>query len=130
MPQAALRPCTGPGCRTLIRQGPRCDACERLRHRAIDARRGSSSARGYGAVWRRVRAAVLSAAPAWWRDAAGVVRGAGPLCVMCSAAGLVVEAVEVDHVDGNARNNAADNLRPLCKACHSARTMRDQVRRC
>lgn len=49
-----------------------------------------------------------------------------PLCRMCKEHGLVTAATEVDHIDGNSRNNDPDNLRSLCKPCHSGRTARDQ----
>lgn len=65
----------------------------------------------YNGAWRRVRLAVLA------RE---------PLCRACSEAGRVTAAEEVDHIDGNNRNNAAANLRPLCKPCHSRRTALDQ----
>lgn len=61
-------------------------------------KRSSSHARGYGARWRLIRVAVLSTRPA---------------CTMCPA-----RATEVDHIDGNNRNNKRANLRPMCKPCH------------
>lgn len=74
----------------------------------------SSTARGYGADWRRVRAAVLAAEP---------------LCRFCAAEGRVTAATEVDHVDafhGLADPKRLDpaNLRPLCQPCHRRRTAR------
>lgn len=84
---------------------------ERKRKAAIDARRGNSAGRGYDHIWRKIRLAKLSAEP---------------LCRRCREAGRVTAAVEVDHIDGNSRNNADVNLRPLCKPCHSSRTARDQ----
>jgi len=74
-----------------------------------DALRGTRQQRGYDANWQRVRLAVLADEP---------------LCRFCSPA--VVPATEVDHIDGNSRNNARANLRPLCKPCHSRRTAHDQ----
>jgi 5-methylcytosine-specific restriction protein A len=70
--------------------------------------RPSPSKRGYDWNWRKVRAAKLAS---------------DPLCEDCSQHGLVVVATEVDHVDGNVRNLAADNLRSLCKPCHSSKTV-------
>lgn len=84
---------------------------EAERKRAFDLRRGSSSARGYDWRWRKIRAVVLAEEP---------------LCRFCSEQGYVVSAEEVDHIDGNSRNNDRANLRPLCRGCHSARTARDQ----
>lgn len=113
MPMAAPSPCCQPGCGVLVKRSERyCAEHKRAVYRQIDARRGSSADRGYGHIWRsRVRPSVLSVEP---------------LCRMCKANGLIVAAAEVDHIDGNSLNNDRDNLRPLCKRCHSARTARDQ----
>jgi 5-methylcytosine-specific restriction enzyme A len=71
-------------------------------------RRGSSSSQGYGARWRKLRAAFLKV---------------NPLCVGCGR-----PAVDVDHVRAKRDGGTDDwaNLRPYCHACHSARTGRDQ----
>jgi 5-methylcytosine-specific restriction protein A len=79
--------------------------------RRFDARRGSAASRGYDHNWRKVRAFHLQAEP---------------LCRFHAERGDVVAAIEVDHIDGNSRNNDDRNLRSLCKSCHSARTARDQ----
>jgi 5-methylcytosine-specific restriction endonuclease McrA len=76
-----------------------------------DRARGSATARGYGATWQRVRLSVLQDEP---------------LCRFCKDAGKITPAQEVDHIDGNSRNNDRSNLRPLCKPCHTRRTVRDQ----
>jgi 5-methylcytosine-specific restriction protein A len=76
-----------------------------------DRERGTRQQRGYDAAWQRVRLVVLAAEP---------------LCRFCDAAGRIEPATEVDHIDGNSRNNDRANLRPLCKPCHSRRTARDQ----
>ena len=46
-----------------------------------------------------------------------------PLCESCRAAGRLTAATEVDHADGNVWNLEAANLRPLCKSCHSRKTV-------
>jgi 5-methylcytosine-specific restriction endonuclease McrA len=74
----------------------------------------SSTARGYGADWRRVRAAVLAAEP---------------LCRTCAAQGRVERATQVDHIEGFAgvadpARLSVGNLQPLCAACHAAKTAR------
>jgi 5-methylcytosine-specific restriction protein A len=84
---------------------------ERERKARLDDRRGSSASRGYDHRWRKIRLAVLADEP---------------LCRMCHERGRITAAQEVDHIDGNSRNNERDNLRPLCKPCHSGRTARDQ----
>jgi 5-methylcytosine-specific restriction endonuclease McrA len=71
-------------------------------------------ARGYGADWQRLRAAVLAAEP---------------LCRMCQAVGRTTAATEVDHIepfDGVADPRRLDraNCRPLCTPCHRSRTAR------
>ncbi len=48
-----------------------------------------------------------------------------PLCEDCQERTLVVRATEVDHVDGDSSNNAPENLRSLCKPCHSMKTARE-----
>ena len=113
MPESPPRPCTQPGCPKVVRgRSSRCPAHVRERRRQHDERRGSSAQRGYGRQWRKVRVAHLSRKP---------------LCRFHAERGEVVSANEVDHIDGNSSNNEESNLRSLCKPCHSARTMRDQV---
>ncbi|WP_238996817.1 HNH endonuclease [Entomobacter blattae] len=51
--------------------------------------------------------------------------------MFCQKEGRIKEATEVDHIQ-TVRNRPdlrldPRNLRALCKSCHSARTMRDQV---
>jgi hypothetical protein len=74
----------------------------------------SSTERGYGSDWRRVRAAILAAEP---------------LCRMCAAEGRVTIATEVDHIQpftslDDPRRLDPTNLRPLCAPCHRSRTAR------
>ena len=61
---------------------------------------------------------------AWQRLRASVLAGE-PLCRMCQARGVVVEATDVDHISGDPSDNSTDNLQPLCHACHSLKTARD-----
>ena len=112
MPYAPRKPCCQPGCAALVRVSERyCTAHRRAARTQVDERRGSSAERGYGRTWRRVRLMVLADEP---------------LCRMCKADGRLTAASEVDHIDGDSRNNQRGNLRPLCKPCHSRRTARDQ----
>lgn len=75
----------------------------------FDPPRASPADRGYGAAWRKLRRIVLASEP---------------LCRHCKARGIVTAAREVDHIDGNVRNLKRSNLQPLCKRCHSAKTVR------
>lgn len=81
-----------------------------------DARRGSSTARGYDADWRRLRSAFLSK---------------HPLCLFCEGIGCITEASVVDHVISFTERPELrlewSNLRSLCKQCHDRRTAREQA---
>lgn len=86
--------------------------------RLHDARRGSSTARGYDRHWQKVRAVVLADEP---------------LCRFCAERGRVTPAEVVDHIETIADRPdlrlVRSNLRPLCESCHNARTARDQTPR-
>jgi len=88
-------------CGQPTRNGSRCRACVHRREQA----RGTSTQQGYGADWRRIRAAFLAA---------------NPWCVLCGAA-----ATDVDHVVPRRRGGTDDwsNLRSLCHPCHSRKTV-------
>lgn len=77
-----------------------------------DRWRGGSAARGYGSAWQKLRRAVLADEP---------------LCRACAAAGRTVAAADVDHIMARARGGTDEraNLQPLCHACHSAKTRRE-----
>lgn len=53
-----------------------------------------------------------------WRVRRARHLSAYPLCP-CGRA-----ATEVDHIDGNTRNNRTENLQSYCKSCHSKKTVR------
>jgi hypothetical protein len=42
------------------------------------------------------------------------------LCRPCREQGRMTRATELDHLDGDPRNHAIENLRPLCKDCREA----------
>lgn len=84
---------------------------ERMRRLAMEAARP----RGHTRVYRR----------ASWQVARRKKLDAQPICEFCGQA----TATEVDHINGDPRDNSDHNLRSACKPCHSARTMRDQVSR-
>ncbi len=75
----------------------------------------SSTQRGYGADWRKVRAAVLAV---------------HPLCAECDRKGRVTVATDVHHKErfrgtDDPRRLDPSNLEPLCRPCHMAHTGRD-----
>lgn len=106
-PQRAPKPCRTTGCPGLAVRDGCCAACAQAREHAVDERRGSSAARGYGHRWRRLRRMYLRA---------------NPQCALCDA-----PATEVHHVvarrDGG--SDAWGNLQALCKSCHSTITARE-----
>lgn len=102
MPKSTASFCSSPDCGNLTRNKGKCDACRRK----YDKKRGNPGQRGYGYQWRKIRGEFLLE---------------NPLCVVCGA-----PATEVDHIDGNPRNNDPSNWRQMCKSDHSRRTARDQ----
>ena len=81
---------------------------------ALDRQRPSAAARGYGARWRRARAAYLAC---------------HPLCRHCGAQGRLEPATVVDHVvphRGDPRRFWDEaNWAPACKRCHDRKTARE-----
>lgn len=75
-------------------------------------RKLTTTERGYGWQWQKLRPLVLAEEP---------------LCRFCREKGLIVAAEEIDHIDGDSHNNDRGNLRPLCRACHLERTAKDQA---
>ena len=102
-----------------LRFCPRCRAahdgkCPEVNKR-LDRERGSAWSRGYDSDWRTFRHAVLLAEP-WCRD--------------CRKHGRWIPAQELHHVakvaDAPERRLDPENVMPLCKRCHSARTARGE----
>lgn len=59
--------------------------------------------------------------PTWskqWRQIRKAVLEREPLCRCCGAV-----ATEVDHINQDTSNNLPSNLAPMCKPCHSAKTI-------
>lgn len=112
MPTLAKRPCASPGCRALVASGycpthqPKVAALGRL----YETQRGGSAARGYDAAWRRLRA--------WFLGQPDNV-----ICRDCER----LPATDVHHLkkvrDFPELRLDPSNLRALCHACHSARTL-------
>lgn len=45
-----------------------------------------------------------------------------PYCEKCGFVPIVVAQLDVDHVDGDSKNNDFNNLRTLCANCHRLKT--------
>ena len=115
MPWAALYPCSYPGCPNLVKNGYRCELHAKQEQHQYDQERGSSSQRGYGARWRRLRKLFLAS---------------NPLCVDCLEEHIIRSATEVDHILPKSQGGADDwdNLQALCKSHHSQKTARKDGR--
>lgn len=110
MPIAAPRPCGYPGCSELVTGGSRCELHRKQQRKQQDQRRDRGQRFYDKRAWRdRIRPQQLAR---------------HPLCEDCLDRGQVTAATDVDHMDGNPHNNSADNLRSLCHACHSRKTVR------
>ena len=63
-----------------------------------------------------------------WRKVRQIVLGRQPLCVVCMENGVTMSSTEVDHIKPRKDNPSLayelDNLRGLCKPCHSRHTWR------
>lgn len=107
MPTAAHKPCSYPGCTTLVKSG-RCP-----QHQQPDAwhQRNAERQRLYDRAWRKRR-------QIWLAD--------HPWCESCLANGLYVPATDVHHVirhEGDTHIFRTSPLKSLCHACHSAVTL-------
>lgn len=118
MPAAPNRPCRAPGCPALVsgrlKKGY-CEAHSELRSNWAkrDDKAGSTTQRGYGHDWRKLRARILR------RDR--------HLCQQCLREGRVTEATDVDHIVSKAAGgtDAEANLQSLCRDHHLAKTARE-----
>lgn len=113
MPWAPDRPCRAPGCRA--KTGHKSGYCQEHRSGHSWGHQGqTASQRGYGYRWQKIRAAMLSQEPR---------------CIICLTVGRVTLAKEIDHIVPRARGGSDkwDNLQPLCKECHKAKTLRERT---
>ena len=107
-PQAIARHCVelvnGRGCPEYATTKSRCAA-----HAKARFYRGSSTDQGYGADWRRLRAAKLAANP------------------YCQNTPCLELATDVDHITPRSKGGTDDwdNLQSLCHSHHSAKTARE-----
>jgi 5-methylcytosine-specific restriction protein A len=111
MPFAPLRPCIGsPTCPNRVSPDSGTKGRCPVHARQQEQQRGTATARGYGADWRRVRNAFIALPE-------------NTLCRMCATEGRTEVATEVDHVqpfDGLHDPKRLDptNLQALCGPHH------------
>ena len=112
MPWKPKHNCTYPGCHTLVESGQsRCPTHTIAVRAQYDARRGTSTERGYNARWRRLRQ--------WFLNS-------HPLCAECNRNGILTAASVVDHIMPHRGDMALlydqANLQSLCTTCHNRKT--------
>lgn len=118
MPQRPKRPCRAPLCGKTTREPH--GYCEQHAHLQTGWQRHqqgkSSSQRGYGARWRKLRAAVME------RDKW--------LCQACQRQGRATPAYAVDHIVNKAEggDDSPGNLEALCRPCHQQKTQQEATR--
>jgi len=121
---ALLRLCIAPGCDELAAPGG-----NRCADHAADFKARRDSSKAAAKLGREAQiGAELYATPAW-RKARKAWLARHPLCVDCGELGLVVAAVEVDHIRPHRGDRALfwdrTNWQSLCKPCHSRKTARE-----
>jgi 5-methylcytosine-specific restriction protein A len=111
MPRRPRPPCSVPGCPELTARGGRCPT----HAKEAEAARGTTTAKGYGTRWQRVRRRYLYAHP--W-------------CVLCSKTATVADHFPESRRSLVARGvsdpDAWSRLRPLCTTCHNRETAKHQ----
>ena len=114
MPARPLSPCRYPGCSALVQQPGYCDAHRRTVQRESEARRESSSKRGYSSAWRRAREQFL-------RE--------HPFCVKCMQEHRMTTATDVDHIVPHRGDMTLfwdrSNWQSLCHPHHAEKTARE-----
>ena len=103
MPTLAAAGCIEPRCPRRATHRGRCHE----HYLAYERLRGTSTDRGYGADWRRIRNSYIAK---------------HRTCEGCGQA----PSYEVDHIVSKRRGGTNDesNLRALCQACHRRKTIR------
>lgn len=111
MPYAAPRPCPKHPSILTTKDTP-CPECPTHGWQP-DKIRGSTTERGYGASWRKLRARILR------RD--------NYLCQPCKRQGKLTGANEVDHIINKERGGTDkdDNLQSICGDCHKAKSLKE-----
>lgn len=108
MPSSPARPCSYPGCQTLVKAG-RCDVHQVTTGWERDVKRQ----RLYGRRWQAFRRKFLAE---------------NPWCVECQRAGVSAPATDVDHLidhKGDPVKFWAGPFQALCKSHHSQKTAQE-----
>ena len=116
MPTKPPRPCKVAGCPELVRgRGSFCPTHARENARNENETRGTSTQRGYGARWQKLRLMFLRSNPIC-ADPFGV------------HVGEATPATDVDHIRPKSQGgtDAWWNLQPLCRSCHARKTAGDR----
>lgn len=119
MPPRAKRGCRSPMCPGLTQEKHGyCDAHKHLASGWNAPGRGTAEQRGYGAEWRKLRAAILK------RD------GYRCRCEECTQLGRVLPATEVDHRQAKAEGGTdhPSNLFAINADCHKRKTREESQR--
>ena len=110
MPLKPLSPCAYPSCPAFAEVGERyCKAHKAKADKAEQDRRGTSTQRGYGARWQRLRLLVLTRDP------------------VCRHPGCNELSTDVDHIVPRSQGgrDTMKNLQGMCHPHHSAKTARE-----
>ncbi len=89
--------------------------CKKVKQPVKKDKRGSASARGYDARWRKARLIFLAS---------------NPICVQCKQGGRLEPANVVDHIKPHRGDKQLfwnmDNWQAMCKRCHDRKTASGQ----
>lgn len=112
MPSKPLRPCSHPGCSTLVQSGY-CDVHKKDKQ-SYDRYRGSAHERGYTSAWARYSKQFLKA---------------HPLCEECLKNGIVEPSEVTDHIIPHKGDMVLfwdkKNHQALSKRCHDRKTAKE-----
>lgn len=106
MPKMPPRPCNTPRCKNMAVSGGRCD--EHQPKPWFQTK--SSSDRGYGAKWRKLRDQRLKLD--------------SYMCQVCLKVGIYTKADAVDHIIPKSQGgtDSITNLQSICNSCHTSKT--------
>ncbi|WP_229423906.1 HNH endonuclease signature motif containing protein [Massilia frigida] len=103
--------CRHAGCNALVDVSGHCEKHAAAYQKAVDARRGSASERGYNRRWQKARETFLNRSP---------------LCVECDREGVAQAAQVVDHIVAHKGDAGlfwdTSNWQSLCKPHHDRKT--------